>query len=142
LASDDADLQNKLAIDLHERGDGVRAARLYQRILERIQKDSDAEAWITYQTADALRMGRDYEGATAFVERANTLAGRLQDADLMERIALLDTQLAQDLGDCSRALSTLEHFVHAYPKSIHFRDASRTLQAIRQGEAMECTRGA
>lgn len=142
LASDDAELQRKLATDLHGRGDGVRAARLYQRILDRIQQGTDAEAWLTYNMADALRMGRSYESASETLQRANTLASRLDDKELMERIALLDTQVAQDLGDCSRAMNTLEHFVNAYPKSIHSRDARRTLQAIRQGEAMECTRGA
>ncbi len=142
LASDDAELQKKLATDLHGRGDGVRAARLYQRILDRIQQGTDAEAWLTYNMADALRMGRHYESANQTLELANTLAVRLEDNELMERIALLATQVAQDLGDCTRAMATLEHFVNSFPKSIHSHDARRTLQAIRKGEAMECTRGA
>lgn len=139
LASGDAELQRKLATDLHQRGDGQRAGQLYESILERIQQGTEAEAWLTYQAADAYRMSRSFEVASRHLSQAGKLAQRLSHPELQERIALLDVQVAQEIGDCDRALSTLEHFLSEYPKSIHSRDAQRTLKAIRNGEALECT---
>lgn len=139
LASDDAELQRKLASDLHLRGDGVRAGQLYEKILDRVQHGTEAEAWLTYQAADAYRMGRSFDIASRHLSTANDLAQDLDHVELLERIALLDVHVAQEIGDCDRVLSTLEHFLAQYPKSIHSRDAQRTLKAIQNGEALECT---
>lgn len=139
LASSDAELQRKLATDLHTRGDGRRASRLYEAVLGRVQKGTDAEAWLTYQTADAYRMIRDYDGASRYLENAQGMADQLKDTALQERVAFLSTQMAQETGDCDRAQSTLQHFIDAFPKSVHTRDARKTLKAIRKGEALECT---
>lgn len=146
LASDDAELQRQVAQDLLERGAGRRAAGLYQRVLEQIRRGTEAEAWLTYQLADALRIGRDWDAARRHLAVAHELATALgaksgaKSAELEERVDLLSVHLAQESGDCDGALTSLQRFLDVHPKSAHASYAAQTLDAIKKGEVMQqCT---
>lgn len=141
-ASDDAELQRQVADDLLERGAGLRAAGLYRRVLEQVRRGTDAEAWLTYQVADALRIGRDWDAARDALGEARKLATTLdaQGSGLEERVDLLSVHLAQESGDCDGTLASLERFLHQHPESTHATYAERTLDAIKKGEVMQqCT---
>lgn len=141
LAEGEPELQRQVATDLHQRGDGIRAARLYARLLEQIRTGTDAEAWLTYQLADAYRVGRDFATALEHLDTARQLAERLGGEDgLVERVDLLRVNLTQEAGDCDGAVSSLENFLQQHPGSAFSQDARKTLKAIQKGEVMpQCT---
>ncbi len=137
--SDDAELKRELAQELHERGDGARAAILYESVIEQVQPGTEAYAWLHYMTADAYRMAREFDRAHQWLERTNRLSGKLENRseELQERVDLLTFYIAQDLGDCKQALSSIQTFLSAHPKSVMRRSLERTLSALKQEEA--CT---
>ena len=137
VRSGDAELQQRLAEDFHQRGDGRRAAALYEQVLERL-RGADA-AWLHYRAADAYRLGGELGAAEPHLERSRALATELGDPPLLERLELLAFHIAQDRGDCAEAVATLERFLAEHPGSAHRGQARRMLQAIRKGEEMECT---
>ncbi len=138
--SRDVELQRKLAEDLHERGDGARAAQLYEKILDRVVPQTEAQAWLLYQTADAWRLGRETSAADEHLRKAYAVAEALENARLVERLDFLSIRVAQDAGDCERTVSSLERFLREHPESLQQKLAERTLEAIKKGDAMECTR--
>lgn len=138
-ASDDADLKRQLAQDLHERGDGERAAELYESVIKQVQPGTEAHAWLHYMTADAHRMARRFDLARDWLKRTGNLTGKMQKTpeDLQERVDLLSFYIAQDVGDCKEAVSSIQTFLAAHPKSIMRRNLERTLNALKNEEA--CT---
>ena len=137
--SDDAELKRELAQELHERGDGARAAILYESVIEQVQPGTEAYAWLHYMTADAYRMAREFDRAHQWLERTNRLSQKLENrsAELQERVDLLTFYIAQDLGDCKQALSSIQTFLSAHPKSVMRRSLERTLSVLKEEEA--CT---
>ena len=73
------------------------------------------------------------------VEGARKLAAGLEtdSGDLQERVDLLSFYIAQDLGKCKEAVSSLETFLAAHPESVMRRGLQRTLNALKQEET--CT---
>lgn len=140
LESDDVDLQRRMAEDMHERGDGKRAAALYEKVLSRVQEKTEAAAWLHYLAADSHRLARDYEKARQQLEAADTTLAAIEGgstATLAERADFLRFQIAQDGGDCKRAVSALQSFLEAHPRSAMRRQAKRTLDRL-EGDAA-CT---
>ncbi len=133
----DVALQLRLAEDLHQRGDGHRAADLYERVLA-AESGSDATAWLVYQAADARRLAGELAAAESHLERARTIARTLGDGELSERLDLLSFQLAEARGDCHEMKQTLEDFLANHPRSPHSRYARRTLAEIRGGGGSKC----
>jgi len=105
--SGDVELMRRLAEDFHGRGDGTRAAALYAAMLSEIQGGDDATAWLHYLSADASRLGGEYTQAESSMRRARSLAGDLEDPELLERIDLLRFYIAHDSGDCREAMASL-----------------------------------
>jgi thiol-disulfide isomerase/thioredoxin len=137
--SDEVDLQHRLAEDFHDRGDGRRAAALYERVLERVEEGTAAYAWLRYQAADARRLAGELDVAESHLKRALKLAATLGDPELLERLDLLSFHLAQDRGDCQAATASLEHFLEEHPKSVYSGQARRTLEELRHGGGALCT---
>lgn len=133
------ELMRKLAEEFHGRGDGARAAGLYEAMIPEIQGGDSATAWLHYLSADAHRLGGEYSEAESSMRRARSMAGSLEDPDLLERIDLLRFYIAHDSGDCREAVSSLERFLASYPRSGYRSQARRALAAIRNGKGMECT---
>jgi len=133
----DVALMRRLADDFHGRGDGARAAELYQAMLERAPSGR-GDAWLHYLAADAYRLAGRFARAEASLARALAIA-RGDDPVLSERLDLLRFHIAHDSGDCSAAVASLERFLDDHPGSGFLAQARRTLAAIRRGEDMRCT---
>ncbi len=135
---DDVALMRRLAEDFHGRGDGARAAALYQQMLEHTDRGG-ADAWLHYLIADAYRLAGQYGRAESSLARAHEVARGTRDPNLRENIDLLRFHIAHDRGDCTAAVASLESFLESHPGSGFRSQARRTLAAIRRGEEMKCT---
>ncbi len=133
----DIALMRRLAEDFHGRGDGARAAALYQAMLERTASGNGA-AWLHYLAADAYRLAGQFARAESSLMRALEIAGA-GDPNLRESLDLLRFHIAHDSGDCGAAVASLERFLKSHPGSGFTSQARRTLAAIRRGEEMKCT---
>ncbi len=136
--SEDLELQRRLAEDFHGRGDGARAAALYQAMLERTSGGA-AQAWLHYLSADSYRLSGNYSRAEGSLARARELMRGAGEPTLSERIDLLGFHIAHDSGDCTAAMASLERFLESHPKSGFHTQARRTLAAIRRGDEMKCS---
>ncbi|MEM1202275.1 MAG: thioredoxin family protein [Acidobacteriota bacterium] len=135
VSSGDVDLQRMMAEDMHERGDGARAAALYGQVLERVQEGTDASAWLHYLTADAYRIDRQFDLARKAAKRSRAVATGLSGLDeLNERLDLLSFYIAQDNGDCQQAKTSLQLFLDDHPASTLRPQLKRALDALNRGE--------
>ncbi len=132
---DDLELKRRLAEDFHGRGDGARAAALYQAMLEQT-KPGAAQAWLLYLSADSYRLSGQYSRAESSLARAKEING---EPALRERFDLLGFHIAHDSGDCVAAMASLERFLESHPQSGFHSQARRTLAAIRRGDEMKCS---
>lgn len=142
--SADTAAQSRLAEDLHRRGDGRRAAVLYEAALGRLDGggaagDAPAVAWLHYQAADAHRLAGAMPAAESHLGRARAIASAHDDRTLIERLDLLAYRLARDRGDCGDAIESLERFLAAHPRSPQSRPVRRTLEEIKKSGGSECT---
>lgn len=127
-----------LAKEFHERGDGNRAARLYQRILSLDELTGHGEALTRVQLVDALRLASQYDKAVVELDAARQEATRTGEESLLERLDLLTAEIAMDRGDCLQARSAFEEFLEKHPESDWKRYARRTLASL-QREGEQCT---
>ena len=137
--SGDIEVMRRLAEDFHGRGDGARAAALYQVMLGEVESGAGGVPWLHYLSADAYRLGGELSRAESSLRRAQSMAGGLEDPELLERLDLLRFYIAHDSGDCREAVASLESFLESYPQSGYRSQARRDLTAIRAGKGMECT---
>jgi len=135
--SDDLQVLRTLAEEFHGRGDGERAAFIYERLRAKVEP-GPGQAWLHFLLADAQRLAEDFSRAEASRERARALAREHGDPDLVERIDLLRFQIAKDRGDCQEARTSLESFLRDHPRSSMARQARRTLDSLRSGETTLC----
>lgn len=129
--SDDLQVLRQLAEELHTRGDGKRAAHLYERIRPLLPAGTAGAAWLQLMLADAHRLAEDFGRAETAMERARSIGQGAGDPELIERLDLLRYQIAQDRGDCKAAAASLERFLKDHPRSNRSSDARRTLAALR-----------
>ncbi len=145
--SGDPELQERLAADLHGRGDGARAAALYEALLARpATPDPATAAWLHYQAADAYRLGGDFSGAERHLERSRRWIRELGSPRsggprsgvlrsgvpaLAEQLDLLSYRIAEDRGDCRAVVASLEHFLAEHPGSAYSRQARHTLKETK-----------
>ncbi len=134
---DDLEMKRRLAEDFHGRGDGARAAALYQSMLEQT-KPGAAQAWLLYLSADSYRLSGQFSRAESNLERAREVNDAGEPA-LRERLDLLGFYIARDSGDCSAAVASLERFLERHPHSGFRSQAYQTLAAIRRGEDTKCS---
>ncbi len=135
---DDLELKRRLAEDFHGRGDGARAAALYQSMLEQTDPGT-AQAWLLYLSADSYRLSGQYSRAESSLERAREINDGDGQAGLDERLDLLVFHIAHDSGDCSAAVASLERFLANHPHSGFRSQAHRTLTSIRRGDDAKCS---
>jgi len=138
LASSDADIQLKVAKELHKRQDGERAAGLYEMVVKTIDPSSSSYAWMQYMLADSYRLDRRFELAEKTIEKARALAAKADEPAVFgEQLDLLNYYIAQDNGDCRGARSTLERFLEEHPKSELRQRLQRTLSELQHDS--KCT---
>jgi thioredoxin-like negative regulator of GroEL len=127
-----------LAEELHQRGDGPRAAILYRRVLSTPGLTPDLNGWTRYLLADALRMAEDYESAQREIAEAKRGASGKAGEQLIERLDLLAVQVAEDRGDCRSQVSALQSFIKLHPQSDYRYRAQRTLDTLRSEGGAQC----
>ena len=135
-ASGDVELQERLAADFHQRGDGRRAAALYEEVLERVR--GEGAAWLHFRAAAARLLGGEPGAAERHLERSRSLAQKLGDGSLVELLDLLSYRIADRRGDCRAVVASLEHFLAEHPRSRHSREARRTLREIQESGDTKC----
>lgn len=137
LASGEGEVLEELAEEFHHRGDGKRAAGLYEKLLKNAQSGSDV-AWLSFMLADAYRLDRRFADAKRVNEQAGAAAAKLADEkELAEQIDLLHFYIAQDNGDCKGAVSSLERFLASHPASALGQELKQTLKVLKTEPA--CT---
>jgi len=134
----DDELRLRLAEDFHRRGDGRRAAVLYEQLLAASSGGDGATAWLVYKAADARRLSGELQAAEDHLPRGRSMARALEDHELAERLDLLSFQIAETRGDCQQMRVTLETFLAKHPRSPHSRHARRTLAEIRESGGSKC----
>ncbi|MGE0641808.1 MAG: thioredoxin family protein [Thermoanaerobaculia bacterium] len=141
LAGTDATAQKALAKELHGRGDGRNAARLFEKVLAGDALAGDERSWARLQMADSYRMAEDFE-------RARTTAGQLKKDlarsgsapdKLAERVDLLLLFIAGGAHDCPNAAAALAEFEKGYPKSPYLRDARKAYRAATTDTGSQCS---
>lgn len=139
LDSDKVDLQRQLAAQLHERGDGLRAAKLYVKLQQTADEKSEDAAWLAYYAADAYRLNNDFARARVQVAKAQDLALRFGHATVSERADLLAYYISRNDGNCEDAEERLEEFLARHPDSESRYEARKFLRELRRGEAEGCS---
>ncbi len=134
----DLEIQRRLAEDFHGRGDGARAAALYQVMLGQTSGGS-AQAWLHYLSADSYRLAGKFSQAEGSLARARELVRDAGEPALGERVDLLGFHIAHDSGDCGAAVASLERFLGRHPGSGCRSQARWTLAAIRRGDERQCS---
>jgi tetratricopeptide (TPR) repeat protein len=136
MAQQDPELWRSLADDLHRRGDGQRAAELYQRLLDRDELPAEERTFLLFRLADAQRLNSDYDGALRSLHESRRRAEREGNGKMVEAVDFLRIQISQDRGPCSATLAALQAFLENHPKSDHRRQARRSLDLLLH---QECT---
>ncbi len=136
---DNVAMMRQVGEDFHRRGDGRRAAELYEAALPKVNGGDDRAAWLHYLAADAHRLSGELSRATERFTQAQRMAAGRNDERLDERLDMLRFYLAQASGDCPEAMASLEQFIASHPGSGLRKQARNTLTALRRGEGMECT---
>ncbi len=132
LADSDPAVWERKAIEMHQRGDGARAAALFEKLVATPSGDARKDAWRRYLLADARRLEEDFAAAArelATAEKAARAAG--DDAQLLERIDWLGFALARDARDCGRAQGALARLEKDHPSSPLVAEARRDWTSLK-----------
>lgn len=132
-SADPVQLQ-KLAEELHARGDGRRAVVVYELLQRHVEPATPRAAWLEYRVADAYRLAALYDDAVRATAEARRLAEAAHAPVVSESVDLLSYQIAEESGDCKGAISSLEYFLKVHPKSSHRSQARQTLNALRKDD--------
>lgn len=135
------------AKEMHQRGDGKRAARAFEKVLQAKTISGDALAWAKLQLADAYRMSERFDLArkTAAALKAELRAapagdtGNAQSKMVAERVDLLLLYIAGAEHDCGDAASALAAFEKGYPKSPFLADARKAYRATTSDSGTQCS---
>jgi thioredoxin-related protein len=143
LAGDDPAQWLVKAQEMHQRGDGKRAVRGFEKAIASGKIAGDELAWARLQLADAYRMSERYAEAkkTAHALRADlaSSARSEQGALVAERVDLLLLYIAGGEHDCGDAADALAAFEKGYPKSSYLADARRAFRATTSDSGNQCS---
>lgn len=136
-AGKDSKLLLSVAKELHLRGDGKRAAPLYERLADAPSASPSNLPWLRYWQADALRLAGQHDQALAAMDQARRAANAGPNAEVIEALDLLRMRIARDSGQCQRAIDAANAFLAAHPKSEYRSFARETLRELQRQTA--CT---
>ena len=140
LAEGDPPALAALADLMHQRGDGRRAAAIYQKLLTAGSEPPGGRARLQLALADAHRLALDYDGAERALAAARATArAEGGEARLAEAMALLEVLVARDRGDCERATEAVESLLARHPKSRASIDAVSALRSLENDPDGGCT---
>lgn len=132
LAGSDPALWERKALEMHQRGDGARAAALLEKLLATPSGDAKKDAWRRYLLADARRLDGDWSAAArelATAEQAARAAG--DDPKLAEKLDWLGFALARDARDCAKAQGALARLEKDHPASPLVAEAKRDWTSLK-----------
>ena len=135
------------AKEMHQRGDGARAAAAFEKVLGAKHLSGDALGWARLQLADAYRMSERFndakQAATALrndlVSSATAAAPSADARQIAERVDLLLLYIAGGAHDCADAASALATFIKGYPKSPYLMDAQRAYRSTTKDNGSQCS---
>ena len=139
LTSEDPKTLRSVGQELYRRGDGLRAAEVFQRVAEHPATAREKLRRLHHARADALRLGGDYEGSLAAIETSRAMAVLGADQDLIEANDMLRVRVAKELGDCQRVKAALRHFLDGHPESRLRNTVQRDLKDINEGRDRACS---
>lgn len=143
LASADPVLWRSRAQELHARGDGGRAAVLFERVLRDGKLSGDELAWTRLQLADAYRIdGRFADAKRIAADLRSALAKDApspQSPGIAERVDLLLVFIAGGAGDCAGAAGALAAFERGHPRSPYLADARRAYSVLKSDNTAQCS---
>ncbi len=117
LAGDDPLQWERRALEWHQRGDGARAAALFEKLLGRPEPDLLKAAWRRFLLADSYRIDRRFDQARRALADTLQAADSAGNAELDERVDWLGFAIARDAHDCERAEGALALLEKEHPKS-------------------------
>lgn len=138
LAGTDPAVWERKALEMHQRGDGARAAALLEKLLATPSSDPGKDAWRRYLLADARRLDEDWAAAArdlGAAEQAARAAG--DDPKLAESLDWLGFALARDARDCARAQGALARLEKDHPASPLVAEAKRDWTSLKT--AAQCS---
>jgi thiol-disulfide isomerase/thioredoxin len=143
LAGADRALWLAKAKEMHQRGDGRRAARAFEKAIAGGALAGDELGWARLQLADAYRMAERYAEAkkTARALQAELAAAGPggQSAVIAERVDLLLLYIAGGEHDCGDAAAALDRFEKGHPRSVYLPDARRAFRATTSDGGTQCS---
>jgi thioredoxin-like negative regulator of GroEL len=143
LASTDPEAWRAMARELHSRGDGGRAATMFERVVREGKLAGDELSWARLQLADAYRIdGRFAEAKKTATELRSALASgnkATESAGLAERVDLLLVFIAGSERDCAGARGALADFERGHPRSPYLADARRAYSALKSTNSSQCS---
>lgn len=143
LASTDPGAWRQGAQELHARGDGGRAATLFEKVIRSGNLQGDELSWTKLQLADAYRLdGRFAEARKTASALRTALAGggkTPQHSEIAERVDLLLLFIAGGERDCTGAAGALAEFERGHPRSPYLQDARRIYSALKSDTTAQCS---
>jgi thioredoxin-like negative regulator of GroEL len=131
LAGNDPAAWERKAVDLHQRGDGVRAAALFEKLVATPDPDPLKSAWRRYLLADSYRIAEDFAHAQAALAAAAEAAAKATEPKLAERIEWLGFAIARDAHDCAAAQGALARFEKQHPASPLLAEVRRDWTSLK-----------
>lgn len=138
VASSDPAILAALADQLLVRADGGRAAPLYRRVLAHKDISPMARPHLELRLGQALRLKRDFAGATSLVKKLEADPLATADPKFAENVDFLRVELAADQGDCSGTQAAVTSFLREHPRSGLVRSAEESLASVR-GDKNRCS---
>lgn len=139
LSSDDTKAWAIQARAAHQRGDGERAAKLFEKLLAGNSLSGDDLAWTRLQLADSYRLAGRFTEAERALAELHALLARANQPSVAERADLLRIFIARGKRDCAATAGALAAFEKGYPNSKLLADARRVFRALRSDASAQCT---
>ncbi len=139
LAGSDPAAWQAQARAAHQRGDGERAAKLFEKLIAQGGLTGDDLAWARLQLADSHRLaGRFADAERTLGELVANLAAAA-NPKIRERADLLKLYLARERRDCAAAAGALAEFEKGHPNSPLLADARRAYRALQSDSTAQCS---
>lgn len=137
LAGDDPEQWEQKAIEWHRRGDGARAAALFQKLVALPESDPLKAGWRRFLLADSYRIDLRLDEARGALAEARRAVAAAADAGLVERVDWLGFAIARDAHDCERARGALDLIEKAHPESTLASEARKEWISLKS--AAQCS---
>jgi thioredoxin-like negative regulator of GroEL len=137
LAGTDPAAWERKAFDLHQKGDGTRAAALFEKLVALPEPDAQKGAWRRFLLADSYRIAEDLTRAQTALAEAAKAATAVNDAKLVERVEWLGFAIARDAHDCAGAQGALARFEKQHPASPLLAEVRRDWTSLKT--AAQCS---